>query len=224
MKNAKMILVAAAALALLLGGPALAEEDEPQKPKPPAQPAQTMEFKRLDTDRIQKLPAPGEESGRSLDGKEMDQRQRMARFVGTWDVQARVSIVPDAEPISMIGTAIGEMALDGMFLHTRFKGEMLGETFIGVGYETWDEARQKYSGVWMDSRQPEIMSYEGDWDESGNVLTVHGQRFDPEKKKTFKTRGVTTFRSSSMYTFESSFQNEAGDWVTVVEAIFGKLK
>jgi len=226
MKTARIILVMFAALAIVLGGlygPVAAAQEQIEKPAQPAKPKPPMEFKTLDTDKVRKMPAPGEEAKTSFDGKDMDPHQRMARFVGTWDVQGRFWIAPDAEPVTGVGTAIAEMDLEGQFLHTRFKGELMGETFVGVGYETWDEARGKYSGVWMDSRQPEIMSYEGEWDESGNVLTVYGQRFDPEKKKTFKTRGVTTFRSSSMYTFESAFQNEAGEWVTVMQAIFGKL-
>jgi len=214
MKYAKSILATTAALAVLLSGPALAQQTEPEKRKP-------IEFKELDSDRVRKL-SKTEESKKAA--SEMTPRERMARFLGTWEVQGQVWIASDAEPILTNGTAISEMALEDTFLHTRFKGEMMGETFVGVGYETWDEARQKQVGVWIDSQGTEIFTYEGEWDASGNVLTVYGRRFDPDTKKTFKTKGVTTFRSSSMYTYEASFQTEDGEWAKTMDAIFGKLK
>ena len=222
MKQSRIILAAAAALALLLGGPALAQELEAQETPPPP-PEQRPEFKPLESDKLRQLPSP-EETRTSFHGADKTPQQRMARFVGTWDVQGRVWVAPDADPVPAVGTAIYEWVLDGVFLHTRFKGEMMGETFSGVGYETWSEARQKHIGTWMDSTESEIFQFEGGWDETGNVLTTQGKVYDAEKQAWVELKTVTTFRSSSMFTYESTRKNEAGEWVKSMDAIFGKLK
>jgi hypothetical protein len=222
MKKTKIIVAASAALALLLSGSALAQQGKPQQPEPPQSPTAPTEFKPLDSDQVKKIPAPSEEPRKS--GAEMTPRERLARFVGTWNVQGQVWVAPGADPMPANGTAISEWALEELFVHTRYKGETMGESFVGVGYDTWNEARQKHIGVWMDSEGTEIYSFEGDWDESGNVLTLYGKQYDAEKKKFVKTRAVATFRSSSMYTYEASYENEAGEWVKSMDAIFGRLK
>jgi hypothetical protein len=221
MKFTTTVLAAAAAVALLLGGPALAQQDPPQEPEPPQSPTK---FKQLDSDRVRQLPPPSERASAVFDGASLTPHERLARFLGTWDVQGQVWVAPDADPVPANGTAILEWALEDRFLYMRFKGEMLGETFVGVGYDTWNEPRGKHVGVWMDSAGTEIYHYEGDWDESGNVLTVFGEAYDPEAKKMIKTKAVTTFRSSSMYTYESYRQDDAGEWVKEMASMFGKLK
>jgi hypothetical protein len=143
--------------------------------------------------------------------------------VGSWEVKLRAHAGPDAESMTGRGQASKEMVLGGRFLHTTYKGEFMGESFIGMGYDGYDNLKKKHVGVWMDNMGTTIYYSEGELDESGKVLTSYGETVEPLSGKTKKTKSEFTIRSLSMHSYFSYEMNEEGEWVKTMEVIYGKL-
>ena len=143
--------------------------------------------------------------------------------LGSWEVKMRYTPAPGAEPMTGRGQARREMVLGGRFMHTTYKGEFMGDSFMGLGYDGYDNIKKKYVGVWMDSMSTMIYQFEGDLDESGKVLTSYGEYVDPLTGATKKNKIELTIHSLSMQSFVSYDLNEEGEWVKTMEIMYGKL-
>jgi hypothetical protein len=143
--------------------------------------------------------------------------------VGSWEVKLRAHAGPDAEPMTGRGQARKEMVLGDRFLHTTYKGEFMGDSFMGIGYDGYDNIKKKYVGVWMDTMGTMIYHTEGDLDEGGTVLTSYGEYIDPVSGDTKKTKTEMTVLSLSMHSYVSFDMNAEGEWVKTMEVIYGKL-
>ena len=60
---------------------------------------------------------------------------------------------PDAEPTVSKATETNEL-IGGMWLVSRFEGQMMGMPFTGVGHWGYDPAEKKYVGTWIDNMTP----------------------------------------------------------------------
>lgn len=148
----------------------------------------------------------------------------LRQFSGTWEVQARMWFAADAEPVMMRGTTINEMIMEGAFLQSQFKGEMMGEVVVGKGFDGWDPVKQKIVSVWMDSSDPGITTYEGDYDPETKTITAFGTMSDQEAGKIRETKGVTTIKSGSMHTYQGWVKGDDGEWQKMIEIIFGRVR
>jgi hypothetical protein len=180
-----------------------------------------------DAPEITKKSAPGEmdevQKAMMAAGTPGEAHQFLKEQVGSWEVKLRAHAGPDAEPMTGRGQARKEMVLGDRFLHTTYKGEFMGESFIGMGYDGYDNLKKKYVGVWMDNMGTTIYYSEGELDESGKVLTSYGETVAPLSGKTKKTKSELTIRSLSMHSYLSYEMNDEGEWVKTMEVIFGKL-
>ena len=147
----------------------------------------------------------------------------LEQLVGPWEVKVRIQQGPDAEPLTGRGQMSREMMLGGRFLKTTYKGEFMGESFIGYGYDGYDNHKKKYVSVWIDNMSTAMHYSEGELDETGKILTQYGEFVDPESGKVKKAKSVFTIRSLSMHLLVGYEMNEGGEWVKTMEALFGKL-
>jgi hypothetical protein len=75
-------------------------------------------------------------------------------------------------------------------------------TFQGIGYWGYDNVKQQYVSVWMDSMGTGISIEYGTCDDSHKVFTMHGEYDDPWTGQHKKTRSVTTIINDGKFTFE----------------------
>jgi hypothetical protein len=147
----------------------------------------------------------------------------LKRMLGTWDVQARLWFEPRADPVAMSGTSITEKdPVDG-FIQTRLKATLLGEMITGMGLDGYDQTREKFVSVWIDSADAGIATFEGTYDPNTRAITSFGEKRDPETGKKVETKGVTTFKSNSMYTYEAWVKDDKGEWVKMMEMMAGRV-
>jgi hypothetical protein len=151
-----------------------------------------------------------------------DEHMNLRQMEGRWEVQVRYWPKPDAEPVTGRGSAIKEMVLGSRFLQTTYKGEWMGETFIGMGFEGYDNVKQKYTSLWMDTMGTMTYLAEGTADEEGKIWTYYGEYLDPAGNLK-KQKSVITIRSLSMHTVESFDQKEDGEWVKVMDIVYGSV-
>jgi hypothetical protein len=245
MKQLKAVLVIALAVLVAAGLPSLAQEskqseqEEKQKMETPRikitgtpehGKVTLTERKRSEGEapQIAQKPKPPEElreaeAAMKELGMPGEAHAFLEKMLGRWEVKMRYTTAPGAEPMTGRGQASREMVLGGRFLKTTYKGEFMGESFIGMGYDGYDNLKKKYVGTWIDNMSTALNYFEGELDETGRVLTSYGEYVDAMTGKTKKTKMELTIPSLSMHSMVSYDMNDDGEWVKTMEVIFGKL-
>src|SRR5262245_54137582 len=71
---------------------------------------------------------------------------RLKKLEGAWD-----AVVTEQDGKKTKGEMHYKMVAGGLWLSGNFKGEHMGKPFEGVGLDSYDSAKKKYVGVWVDS-------------------------------------------------------------------------
>ncbi|HWP41149.1 MAG TPA: DUF1579 domain-containing protein [Tepidisphaeraceae bacterium] len=137
-----------------------------------------------------KLAAPGKE------------HEGLKAMAGTFDAEVSFIPAPGAPPQLSKGTVKNEMVLGGRFLEGRYRGEMMGEVFEGIGYTGYDNLKKKYVGTWMDSMGTMILVQEGTADATGKAITFSSTMPDPVSGKDQPMRSVLTILSNDKHTYD----------------------
>ena len=114
MKMTRLFLVAAMLLAVL---PTIAGEGEGEAAQ--GMPPEVMEA-------WAKVATPNEHHA------------HLARMAGTWKVHGKYWMQPGAPPTKSEGKAQNQMIMGGRFLQTEYTGDFMGETFVGMGIDGYD--------------------------------------------------------------------------------------
>jgi len=94
-------------------------------------------------------------------------------MVGRWTTESKYWAAPGGEPMASTGTCINSWVLDGRYVMTDYTGDMMGQTFKGIGYLGYDNYKQKYINIWMDSMSTMWMIAEGTYVDG--VLTLNSE-------------------------------------------------
>lgn len=100
----------------------------------------------------------------------MDEAAAVAVFdkdVGEWDATMEIVPFPGAPPVVQRGHYSNRI-LGGRWLVVEWRTE---EGFEGHGVYGWNPAKQRYTGVWVDSMQSGIATSEGTWDADRRAMT-----------------------------------------------------
>jgi hypothetical protein len=91
---------------------------------------------------------------------------------GTWDAVIEGTPAPGAPPMTSKGTEVDRIGCGGLCLISDFKGEIMpGMTFEGHGVSTWDPAKKKYVGSWVDSISQGLAVSEATWDAAAKRMS-----------------------------------------------------
>jgi len=105
----------------------------------------------------QELPKPGPE------------HERLKKAEGTWDATVNMGGQESK------GTMTYKMDLGGLWLVSEFEGEFGGMKFKGRGLDTYDAAKKKYVGIWVDSFSTSPLMLEGTYDAGTKTRTMTGE-------------------------------------------------
>jgi len=75
----------------------------------------------------------------------------MAGLVGDWDVEYRWWKGPDGEPVRGTGTSTYRSIMGGRYLVEEFHSQFFGQPFEGMLLMGYDNVRQQFQTVWIDS-------------------------------------------------------------------------
>ena len=102
-----------------------------------------------------------------------EQHALLAKKVGQWDHHVKMWCDPDpnAPPMETSGSTETKMILGGRFLVDHTTGEFNGQKFEGMGISGYDNIKQKYISMWIDTMGTGMMTAEGEADAKGKVLT-----------------------------------------------------
>lgn len=172
-------LLSVAVSALLLAGPALAQD------KPPAMTPETQAM----MEAYQKAGTPGMEHG------------RLASMAGTYDLTVKSWYAPGAPPSTDTGTATRRMILGNRVMLEEVTSQMMGQPFSGQGLHGFDNVTGKYWGTWNDSMSTGLMVSEGTCDAQLSC-TYTGTHNDPVTKKPQSSRMTTRWTDKNTEVFE----------------------
>ena len=89
--------------------------------------------------------------------------------LGTWDAEVEVRPWPGAEPQRSKGVTVNRMACGGRWMISDYTAD---SGFEGHGVYGWDTAKQRYTGVWVDTMRSIQTIAEGTWDAETRTMTM----------------------------------------------------
>lgn len=105
--------------------------------------------------------------------------KRMANLAGSWSTTTKAWMDPEKPPMQSTGSCEQTMLLGGRFLHMECTGDMMGQSFTGIGLNGYDNHTKKYMSTWMDSMGTAIYYMEGTASPDGKTITQRGHYDDP---------------------------------------------
>ena len=104
-----------------------------------------------------------------------EHHKRLEYFLGKWDTVMEVKMDPNAPPMKSNGTAEFEWLAAGRWMSQKFKGTMMGMPSEGFGIMGYDNFKQKYVNVWVDSNGTQMLTSEGVvCDPEGKNIVLYG--------------------------------------------------
>jgi hypothetical protein len=172
------------ALLCLFALTAFAQHDHGQKPAgaPAMDPAMM--------DMMMKAGTPGD-AHKKLDG-----------LVGTWDTKVQFWMMPGTDPMLSGGTSTNQWVMGGRYLEQRYKGDMAGMPFEGVGYTGYDNVKKQYWGTWMDNMSTSMMTSTGSVSADGKSWEFTATMSDPMTGKDSTAKEKVTVIDADHHTME----------------------
>jgi len=126
----------------------------------------------------------------------------LERFVGTWKTETRF-FMGQTPSAAELGEAVTRWQMDGRWLITEAKGQMMGRPLESCTLMGYDNFKQSYVATAVSSMDTAMNRSEGDLDPGGEVLLLYGtldEYLTGEHDKMVKT--VFRFLSEDKYVME----------------------
>jgi hypothetical protein len=128
--------------------------------------------------------------------------EHLANLAGDWDAVVTWWPDPSGEPVASTGAMTSRVVLGGRYLHSTYRGEMMGLPFEGAGIDAYDTIADEYVSLWMDSMTTGVMRWSGGCNGNGTVRTMVGEMKGPNGE-IVRSKTVTTVRDDDTYSYES---------------------
>jgi hypothetical protein len=130
-------------------------------------------------------------------------------LVGTWDVALQFKIGP-GKMADGKASCETKWILDGLVVHQEYKSTMNGKPFTTLEWLGYDQRKQKFFEVIMNSMESAVHRNEGVLSKDGKTLTQTGTRLNPVTKKPETLRTVLTFQDRDHYILGWFLPDEQG--------------
>lgn len=153
------------------------------------------------------------------------EHQEMAREVGVWDAESTMWMTPDAEPVASKGVETNRM-LGKLWLLSEFKGDFMGEEFVGHMQLSFDPVKKKYVGTWIDTISPFLFTLEGEYDAATHTLTVMMNGTSAMTGQPETAKNVTRYLDDDTKVFEMYMPvaGQDGQWWKMMEIKYKRRK
>jgi hypothetical protein len=146
----------------------------------------------------------------------------LAERAGQWEATVKFWSAPGAPPEESTATADCTLILGGRYLVEKVEGTFNGMTFSGMGITGYDNIKQRFVSVWMDSMSTGIMQSEGVAD--GATIRWMSETPDPIHNRYRKTRGTDTLTSADTRTADSFDTSPDGKEFKNMEIVYTRKK
>ena len=177
------------------------EQEHPEHPTKQEKPKGTEPQSEEAMEAYMKLATPGEH------------HEHLGRLVGNWDYTLKMwEPGGNGEPMETAGTMESNWILGGRFVQYKYEGTFMDQPFVGVGLDGYDNGKQEYTGVWMDTMSTFIMSSAGKCDGRGKVRTMLSESVDPSSGQPMKSKWVTTVLDKNSFKSEAFLLLPSGEF------------
>jgi len=144
------------------------------------------------------------------------EHERLAEAVGDWKASVKMWMEPGGEPSVSESTVSRFMTLGGRVLVEEWRGEMMGQPFIGHGRTGYDNVTEKYWSTWTDNMSTGLMTFEGHYDPETEKYTFAGSFNDPTSGQPIQSRSVS-WRDEAGREFMEMYEMRGGEEVKTME-------
>jgi len=135
-------------------------------------------------------------------GQPGPEHQYLKSMEGKWTAVVKSRMTPDAPWEESKGTMENKMVLDGRWLQSNYTGDMMGQTFTGLGYMGYDNMTKKYISTWTDSMSTGMMVSQGTADSAHKTFTLTGESMCASSGKMETCKTITTLEGANKYSFK----------------------
>ncbi len=200
MRNLSLILTLTAFCTIPMTAVMTSAMAEDKKVEQPMDPQAMMDL-------YTKLAAPGEP------------HKLFASLAGSWTTQSKEWMEPGKPPVESTGVAEMKMLLDGRFLQQKFSGNMMGQPYSGIGISAYDNIRERYVSIWMDTMSTGIFTMEGTASADGRTITLTGQHAEPGGGQ-MTHRAIWKIIDSNTQTFDMYGAHHGGEEMKMMEITY----
>lgn len=143
-------------------------------------------------------------------------------FAGNWDVRIRFWSSPSAEPQDSYGTSTLSWILGDRFLKEDFQGDVLGDSYQGLGLMGYDAAARRFMTVWLDSLNTVIAVQQGNFSPDTSTFELHGEVYDPLLGRNKTTRSEIRILSPDQYSVTMTDMAPSGPDFKSLEIVYSR--
>jgi hypothetical protein len=122
-----------------------------------------------------------------------DNQKMLAKSAGSWSGAVTMWMQPGTPPATATASATNEVIMDGRYLRSKAKGNMMGMPFEGEGITGYDNVKKQFVNTWIDNMGTGIMTMTGSWDAATKSIVYTGSMADPVSGKDTPFREVWKF-------------------------------
>jgi hypothetical protein len=104
-----------------------------------------------------------------------DGHKKLKRIRGRYNHAVKFWRSATSAPLEVSGMASTDWMLDGRFMRQDIKGTWMNLPFEAVLILGYDNSREEYTAVWMDSLGTDMLISKGKLDPSGEMIVAHGE-------------------------------------------------
>ncbi len=153
-----------------------------------------------------------------------DAHKKLDGMVGTWDTKIQFWMMPGTPPMASTGTSTNQWIMGGRYLEQRFKGDMAGMPFEGVGYTGYDNVKKQYWGTWMDNMSTSMMTSTGSASADGKAWEFTATMSDPMTGKDSTAKEKITVTDADHHTMEMWVSGPDGKMFKNLEINYSRKK
>lgn len=150
--------------------------------------------------------------------------QKMAKMAGRWKAKVTSWMSPGAPPTVSDGSAEFRPLLGGRYLEQKFKGDMGGHPFEGMGVDGYDNVTGERWGTWVDSMSTGPMLMKGKCPPEATTCTMSGEVSDAVQGKAVAFTSTMTVKDDDSFTFELSGPAPDGKVYKMMEIQYTRAK
>jgi hypothetical protein len=133
----------------------------------------------------------------------------LKEMVGTWEATVEIA---GAQPSK--GTMVYKLEMNSQWLVGRFTGDFGGMPFSGMGLDTYEPNLKKYVSVWVDSMSHSPLVMRGDYDEATHTVAMTGKGPD-QSGKMVEMKSTLKIDGKDGMTFTLTNQENPRDTLTI---------
>ncbi|MFI4897496.1 MAG: DUF1579 family protein [Phycisphaerales bacterium JB059] len=128
---------------------------------------------------------------------------------GKWDARTNFMMQP-GEFEQGEGVMHAKPILGGRYMYASFESDFMGVPFEGVSITGYDNLRQEYFSIWIDSMSTGVMHMTGQME--GDTLVLHGIATMPEPMGEVEMKMETTHKDDNTI-HDTFYKKMGGQWV-----------